>query len=267
MAQASGKQLAVGMKSAVAFALDSDGLPAATSPSTAYEGVEFNGSKSLDMTIPDARRIVHSGNDRVLAIDFLAPIEPSTGVLTIARNDLVLAALLANVKTFAVGESLFMPWQTEQQGNEIDIALLTFQQSLDAVTKLRSWRILLMPKVRVYPKLAGMNENAAVFQYEIAPNPTTKHLWGATMSTGTEGAAEAAMLEGMGEDRPKIIAFKTDGYAVDFNFPTNFPATSAAKVKCWLDGTPSTPTSTLVNKVTYGVAPTADQILVVYYEY
>ena len=87
MAATSGKQLAVGMRRAVIFALDANGYPAAIGV-TAYEGIEVVGPKAFTLTVPDARRIVHTGNDRVLALDYLPPTEPYSVVLRVPSNDM-----------------------------------------------------------------------------------------------------------------------------------------------------------------------------------
>src|SRR5574340_408944 len=97
MTATSGKQLAVGMRYARAYALDSNGYPLVSS-TTVYEGLEFGGAKSFELNVPDARRIVHTGNDRVLALDYLPPNEPVSGVLRIARSEMDLNALLMNTK-------------------------------------------------------------------------------------------------------------------------------------------------------------------------
>jgi hypothetical protein len=270
MAATSGKQLAVGLRRAVIFALDTNGYPAADG-TTAYEGIEVTGPKAFTLTIPDARRIVHSGNDRVLALDYLPPLEGVSGELRVASNDMVAKAKIAAVKTFAVAEATLMPWGTDQQGSELDAALLLFQQSLDSVTKSRRWKFYLIPKARMIPSPASMDENAAEDRYSVAPNPTSKHVWGTALVAGTEGAAEMAVAEGMSEGKPNIIAFKGDGTVVEFTLPTDKPATATAKMKVWKNGTVQTVGSGLVSltvtTVTFTAAPANGDMVVVFYEY
>ena len=69
-----------------------------------------------------------------------------------------------------------------------------------------------------------MNENPNEQRYSIVSNPTGKHLWGATIVNATEGATEAAFLEGMATYRPKVVAWKADGTEDEFLFPTDKPA-------------------------------------------
>ena len=196
MTATSGNQLAVGARGGFIFALDANGYPAADS-TTVYEGLELKGLKAGDLNVPNPRVITHSGNDRVLANDFLPSLEPITGEVRAANLGMGVNAAITNVNTFTAGEMTFMPWGTDQQGSEIDVALMLFQQSLDTTSKLRRYRTIIIPKARAVPLASGMNENPNEQRYQIVSNPTTKHLWGTTMAVETEGATEAAFIEGM----------------------------------------------------------------------
>lgn len=270
MANTSGKQLAVGLRRAVLFALDANGYPAAPA-ATVYEGIEIVGPKAFALTIPEARRIVHPGNDRVLALDYLPPLEGVSGELRVASNDMIAKALVSSVLTFNVAESTLMGWGTDKQGSEIDAGALLFQQSLDTDTKSRRWKFYLMPKARIIPAPASMDENPAEDLYRMAPNPTTKHLWGTTLVVGTEGVTEMALAEGMSDGKPNIVAFKGDGAATAFALPTGKPATATTKMKIWKNGTVQAVgtglASLTVTTVTFTVAPASGDMVVVFYEY
>lgn len=270
MANTSGKQLAVGLRRALLFELDADGFPAAPDENV-YEGVEIVGPKAFTMSIPEARKITHSGNDRVLAVDYLPPLEGATAELRVASNDMVAKALVTNVNTFTVGEATLMPWATDQQGSEVDLGILLFQQSLDTVTKSRRWKFYLSPKARIVPSVANMDENAAEDLYRVAPNPTTKHLWGTSLVVGTEGATESAFYEGMSEGKPNIVAYKGDGVAVAFALPTSKPAIAVGKMKVWKNGVVQAVASGLdtltVTTATFTAAPADGDIVVIFYEY
>lgn len=270
MANTSGKQLAVGLRRAVIFALDANGYPAAPG-TTVYEGIEIVGPKAFNLTIPEARRISHTGNDRVLALDYLPPLEGVSGELRVASNDIVAKALVSAVNTFIVGEANFMPWGTDKQGSELDLGMLLFQQSLDTDTKSRRWKFYLVPKGRTIPSPASMDENPAEDLYRVAPNPTTKHLWGTALVAGTEGATESALFEGMSEGKPNIVAFKGDGTVVAFVLPTGKPATATAKMKIWQNGVVKAVgtglASLTVTTITFTAAPANGDMVVVWYEY
>jgi len=264
----SGQQLAVGLRRTVVFELDANGYPAATG-TTAYEGFETIGPKAFALTVPDVRKVVHVGSDRVIALDFLPSIEPSTAELTVAAQDMPLSSVLGAVEDFAVGTAKMMPWQTDQQGYEPDVAALMVQQSLDATTKLRHWRFFIAPKARAIPVPAGMDDNPAVMKYSLAPNPTTKHLWGTTMVVGTEGATEAGFIEGMSQGRPNIVAFKGNNSETDFLFPAGKQAIPASVV-VWKAGVLQTITThytATASTLSFVAAPATDAMVVVFYEY
>ncbi len=264
----SGKQFSVGLKRAIIYQLDSSGYPASVGTSP-YEGLEVIGPKAFTLTVPEARKISHVGNDRVLAIDYLPPVEGVSGELRVGSNDMVAKALVANVFTFAVGDATLMPWGTDQQGFEVDVALLLFQQSLDAQTKSRRWKFYVVPKARVLPAPASMDENPAEDRYTVAPNPTSVHLWGTALSALEEGATEMAFAEGMAERRPNIVAFKADGLEDTFLLPVGKPAIDPLSIVVWVDGVLQTTEidSVTTTTILFDVVPDDEANIVVYYEY
>jgi len=245
MTASSGSQYFVGARKGVVFPLNAAGLPAATSPTAVYEGLPLSSIKGFDITTPDARRISHNGNDRVGAVDFLPTLEPVSGEIRVAPSLMDLNSTLMNVNKFAVGNAVGMAWQTEDQGTESDVALVMFQQSLDMTTKLRAYRGIMIPRARAIPVLAGMNDNPGEVRYQVVASPSTKHIWGVTLATGTEGAAEAAAFETMSLGRPIIVGWKCNNSATVFTFPTDKPAIDVGSVKCWLDGVPVTTNLTI----------------------
>lgn len=272
----SGKHYAVGLRYATAFKLGSNGLPdwACVNAETAHEGYEFFGPQAWEVTIPEMRKIVHAGNDRVVATDFLPTLESGAGILTVAAQDQVVNAMLTHVNSFDVptlgGDIYMIPWLTEQQGSEPNIGLFLFQQSLDKDTKLRTYRFHCIPKARVSPATGGMSESPSVTRYSAIFNPSTKHLWGTAMTLAEEGCTEAALIEGMSEYRPKLVAWKADGSETAFLFPTDKPAVSTAKIAgVWVNGVYAMGAglALTVTTLTFTPAPAINAIIVALYEY
>lgn len=262
----SGNQLSVGAKMGIVFELDSNGYPAATS-TTVYEGIELSGIKGFELSSPNARMITHSGNDRVLAVDFLPTQEAVSGEIRIAPSLMTVNATLMNTTAFTVGETKMLPWGTDKQGSEEDVSVLVFQQSLDKDTKLRAWRSVLIPRARAVPVLAPMNDNPSEFRYQVVASPSTKHIWGKSLATSTEGATEAAAIEAMTEKKPKIVAWMGDNIETAFALPTNYPAAATTKMVVWVDGVLDATPTLSVSSVTPTAKPTAGQMVVCFYEY
>lgn len=266
MSATTGKQLSVGLRHAVIFELDTNGYPAATGTS-AYEGFNVVGPKTYTLTIPDVRKITHTGADRALALDFLPSLEAMSAELQVANQDLPLNAVLTGVHTFVTGEATMMPWNTDQQGYEPTVALMLYQQTLETTSKLRNWRFHIIPRARIVPSPDGMNENAGVSKYSIAPSPSTTHLWGTALTSGSEGAGEASFIEGQSEARPIIVSFKGNNSTTAFLFPADKPATTVAKIKVWQAGVVKVPSPLTVTGFTLTPAPGTGVMVVAYYEY
>jgi hypothetical protein len=271
MSAPTGSQYAVGLRFAVAFELNVDGYPnAGDTPATPYEGLEIKGPKTWDLTIPDSRRISHQGNDRVLALDVLPPTEGLTGVLVSSADDMDVKAALTGVKVRTLGEAKLLPVGTDQQGTEPEVALLLFQQSKDAASRLRRWRMHLIPRATCKPDTGAMNENGSETKYNVVINPSTSHLWGTALNLNDDGCEEAALLEGMFEGRPKLVAWKGDAAEDEFLLPATKPATATTKIHgVWVNGTPvSGDDITLaVDKLTFDTPPADDAMIVCLYEY
>jgi hypothetical protein len=273
MAATSGKMYPVGLRHARVYLLDANGVPDATS-TTVYEGFEMTGAKAYELTIPDARRIVHVGDDRVLAQDVLPRQEVSSGTLRVARMDYDVYEALTSTHDATIGEAKVIGYGTSKQGNEPSIAALLYQQAKDAVTGVRRWRAYILPSSQAIINPASLNENAPDFAISLLPSAVQKHVWGVAFTEGVEGFTSAEMLESMTEGIPHIVSWKADGAATDFLFHASRPATATAKIHVITtvaaDGTVTDVTSTAtkaVDKITIAGPLTSGTKVVAFYEY
>lgn len=270
MTVTSGKQYAVGMRHAQIFALDADGYPNAPS-TTAYEGLEIVGAKAFDVTIPDARRIFHTGNDRLLAQDFLPVLEGASAVLRASRNDYDVYAVLTGTNEATIGEAKVIGYGTDQQGSEPDVGMLLFQQSKDGTAKTRRWRAYILPVTNAIIKAASMNDSPAEYEFQILPQVVSAHLWGVTFSASTEGFTEAQLVETMTTTKPWIASWAVEAASdTVYLFNTARKATSTAKIHAVaLEGTAlelTTDYTATTAGITLVATPAAGEILVAFYE-
>lgn len=273
MANTSGKQYSVGLRSGRVYELDARGIIAASS-TTVYEGIQLPSVKALELTIPDIRRIAHVGDDRINAQDTLPRIEPSSGVLRVGRNDHDIYALITGTKAFVTGEASGIGYATDKQGTEIDLAMLTFQQSLDAVAKTRRYRSYMFPVIRAVPVPGGMDENPAEYTFNLVPQVATKTMWGLPYDESDRGFLESEFEEYMTESYPHVVAWKGDNNVTKFTFHADRPAVSTDKIHgVWIVdalGTYSVVDAT-VSLAVDGVTPTAKpdtgDIVLCFYEY
>lgn len=273
MATTSGKQYSVGLRHARLYALDERGIIAATS-TTVYEGVQIPAAKALELTIPDVRRISHTGDDRILAQDILPRIEASSGVLRVGRNDHDVFALVTGTEARVIGELSKIGYATDQQGNEPDIGLLTFQQAIDAVARTRRYRGYAFASVRAMPVPGSMNENPVEFTFNLVPQVSTKALWGEQYTIADDGYTEAEFDELATVGYPHIVAWQGNGVATTFNFHADRPAMSVDKIAGVWTATTSASYATLdatatvtVTGVTPTTLPADGTIIICVYEY
>jgi len=269
MANVSGEMYSVGARRAVLFRLNAAGYPIYGSASaTPYEGIEVLGVKSFDLTIPPVRKIVHSGNDRVLAFDFLPAIEGAGGGLTVAGRSLSLDAMISGVIQRTVGETKMIAQDTDLQGSEPDVALFVMQQAKDATLRSRRYRYQIIPKCVISSTPPGQSEAVAETKYDIAISPTVNHLWGTAFTVADDGCTEAAVIEGMSEGRPNLVAWLGDNVITGFNLPTSKPATATSKIHgVWVNGVPDATFGKTVTTITPTVKPGAGVVVVALYEY
>jgi len=266
MTQATGTFWGVGLRRAVVYLLGTDGFPAASS-TTVYEGIEVEGPRAFDLTVPQSRRITNSGNDRVRDSIFLPPTDPVTGELRVGYAQHALIAAAAGLSSLDIGDVTLTPLMTDLQGSEVDVALL-LQQYGHNENGVAAWRTIIIPKARLVFSPASFNENALEVKYDVSVSPTGTHLWGVAASGGI---TEFALLEAMSENRLNVVAWKGNGSAVDFDFPAAKQAVSAGKINVFnaTDGVEVTggDITKQTDDVTFGVAPTSGDIIVSLYEY
>jgi hypothetical protein len=274
MANPSSINSGVGFRHSQILRLDANGIIYATG-TTAYEGIEVTGGKTLTINDPEPRQIVHVGDDSIFALDVLPPVEPISGELSAGKTANALDALLSNVNEVTVGESLLFPIGTNRRGDEATVAMLAFRQALDTDPASgnygkRVWQLRLFPRCYVIPRESGFEDNAEERMYTIRPQFVTKYPWGVTLALATEGAVRIQGARGISEYKPKLLAWVTNNTQTQFTFPTNFAAATTGKIKTWLVNTTgvgavSTATTLTTTTISYSTAPTTGT-LVAWYE-
>lgn len=247
-----------------------NGLPAA-SGSALSEGFQIVGGKAYTLTIPDARIIAHTGDDRVLARDILPPLDTSTAELRVARGDFEILALLTGTNVTTVAEMKLIGHATDKQGYEPQFGLLLYQQAIDTDTGAQSWRGFIIPKARIIPKPQGMQgDNPSEITFQVLPYTVTRHLWGVPFQALVEGFTETETVEIHAEGKPWIVYAVGNGSVSSFNFDPTRQAKSAGKVYVTVDGVEKTSgvdyTAT-VSGVTFTSPPASGEIIVIYYEH
>ncbi len=260
----------VGLRNITIFALNSDGYPAATSATTAYEGVQISGARALNITDPEPQQIVHYGDDRVFALDVLPATEPISGSLTVGKVNDAVDAVLTGQNSYTVGEGKFFGMGTDEKGDEQQVGIIAYRQTLDTTpgaAQLRRWESYIIPVSYLIPTAGNWDQNPEERMYTIRPQVSSKHLWGATFSASTEGYTEAQVVRGVTEYKPKMLAWKGDNSTTTFALSPSVAADNTAKVTVYADGVDQSAAITVsTNAVVFTTAPTTDAIVVAFYE-
>lgn len=256
---------AVGARKMFVFALDSNGDIESTT-TTAYEGLEIVGIKSLALTDPEPRRIYHTGDDVVLEVDSLPPTEAITGTFTISGVDDDLDAMATPVNSVTENEVRLMLIGTEQRGNEEQVGVLIYRQSLDASGN-RCWESRIFPKCLITPIANGMDENPETHTYSITPQFSDRHLWQSDFTTTTEGANKAQVVRMVTRYKPKVVKFNGNNTATTFTLPAAFPAVDTTHIDVFVEGVIDATVTKATNSVQFTTAPTTNANIVVRYEH
>jgi len=220
----------VGLQHVRIYALNSLGLPDATSPSAPYEGLEIVGPKNLEITPARARDVVHTGNDRILSRDKLPSLEVSQAMLRTSRLDFAVNALLTGTNQVSLGESVFTAFKTDKQGSEPVIALLAFQKGKVAGTGTRAYGAYHMPSVTAIVDPASMVAEEPEYSYDLAPSPANHYIFGLEFTENVEGFTEAELVWSLTFGRPHIVGWKADGVVSAFAFHADRPAADVGKI-------------------------------------
>lgn len=266
MTEASGKYLSVGIRYVNVFQLNAAGYPAASS-TTFYKGLQIVGGKAFDVTIPDSRRIPHTGDDTLLNQDRLPPNEPVSATLTASRNDHDVYTLLTGTKVEIIGGSSMVGIGTDRQGHEPQVGLMCYQQALDETGK-RVWRSFVFPRAIIDPKPGGMNETAIEHKFPVFPQVVTKHLWGTAYTMAKNGFLSTQYEEHVTEYEPALVAAVGDGTKLEFLFDVDKQAISTDKIVVYVDGVEQTTGVTkALTGITFTAAPAINTNIVVWYEF
>ena len=269
MTTPAGIQYGSGFRYGVVYQLNANGRLKGSSAATPYSGQPFVGHRAWNLQIPQQRRIFHINADRVGAADFLPPTETARATINVDADNQVLDAILTGNKQVAIGTAQTIADLTSNQGFEPIIALLLYQQSIDAATGLRAWRSYLIPRAKAIPMLSGFADREVPGSYDVMMTPTSTNIFGAALTALTDGATDAQLFRAMTAGRPAIMAWKADGYTQDFTFPAGFtPAVSTSSITVWSDGTKLSAGFTLTTSgVHFSVAPAADTDINIFWEF
>lgn len=270
MTVASGIQYGSGFRHGTVFEIDqTTGRLKGTSPTVPYLGITWVGAKAWNLNIPKQRRINHIDADRVAAADFLPPTEAAGGTINVSADNMQLDEILTGNKQVAMGDADTIADLTSNQGFEPLVSLMLWQQALDSVTRLRTWRSFLIPRAKAIPMLSGFADKEVDGTYDILMTPSSQNIFGAAMTKDIYGATDAQLFRAMTRGRPKLAAWLGDGYVDTFVLPTDFsPTITTDSVVVYVNGTLITSGITVTTtQVVFDTPPAANADINIFWQY
>lgn len=266
MTATSGRQVPVGLRRIQVFELNDNGTPNGLDPVVPYTGFQLRGAKTYGFSPQEPRQFSHVGEDQVVQTDLLPALQAGTAEVAVSALDYTAISLMSGIKVFEVGEASAILLASDRQGFEPLVGMMIYQQSKDLETGARRWRTAILQSVRGIFLPPGMGENPIDARYRLSPSVSGIHLWGADLSESVEGGLTSQGVELMCEGIPQIGSFLGNGSQTIFDFPSTTPALTTAKVKVWVDGVATVPTTLTTTGFTISPAPTSGKRIVYFLE-
>lgn len=253
-----------------------ENTPAATS-TTVYEGLVLSGARAMTIDDPEPRDVLHLGDDRVFQRDVLPPDTPISGEIRTGKVNDAMDDILTDDKGIStVGEAMFFGFGTDNRGDENQVCILAFRQTLDTVPGSahfgkRRWEGRLFPKAYLTPRESGFEDTPEERTYTLRPLFVTAYPWGLSFAAATEGFTQAQGFRLVSEYKPKIVAWLAGDTDVIYGFSTAYPAQAAGKVEVWVNNVLQAGAgddyTAYTTGITFSSSPTSDYVIIAYYEY
>jgi hypothetical protein len=242
------------------------------SGSIPYYGIVHSGARVLTVNDPTPRVISHVGDDGVFAVQLLPPTEVMSGELTMDKTNDIVDAIVSNVKKVVIGETKILQEATDKRGFEPQVCGLAYSYAQDndpnsANFGATLWDWRMFPKATVFMRESGYGQEANQRQYAFTPMFCSSYPWGVQFTNAIEGAVRSQAIRGVGTGKPMIVSYLGNGASLAFPFDSANLALSTAKISVWVNGVlQSTGIAKSIYGISFAVAPTANAVIVVYYE-
>lgn len=275
MAAPSLKIFSVGMNAARIYALTTAGYPAATN-ATVYDGINVGGPIQFGLETPDPDVIAHPGNNAIRQTDVMPSLSPTTGTLTVSREDATTIALLSGTKVHVIETSFnAIGWGTSQQSLEPTVGMLVYDQAKDEAGN-RVWRTHMLGRCVILPKPKGMSRDRGDLTYTVQPQVTTKYLTGLAFTANDNGFTTADVITFTSSHRLHVAAWVTTATETAYPFNASYPKyiTGAPGIAVYKNGVLMTYGATANNTsyqattttITFGAALTNTDVVTAIYE-
>lgn len=250
------------------FKLTSVMLPAATSTSP-YEGILMPAPSSLVPTKGGPEFVPVIAHNQKLGQHSFPTTDPTTLVLTLAKHDADLHAMITGTVKRTLHEEIQVITDTNQEGNEPDVAIVATADGLP--TSGARYVSTIFRVCQLFPSLESKeSRTAGQYVYNGDISRYTTHLTGEALTLNADGATSAAVLTRMTNKRGWYVAWLADGVEDEFLFHPDRPANDTTSMGVYVadptTGIATERTSNLTKattKITFTSSlPTSGQIII-----
>lgn len=188
-----------------------------------YYGLVLYGPKSLNLNVPEPRKITHVGQDRPLQVDWLPATEGMDAEVNVSATEVNVQAAVDGTKVQTIGTAKLVPVFSSKQGFNPSLGAW-FTRQAENVDGDRRWESFIFNKSKVVYQPAGMSDGNAEPKYKIAPAIAKHKLWGEVWSDSDNGAETAQMGQMLSNGFPYLVGWQSGTSDVSFPFDTDKPA-------------------------------------------
>lgn len=254
-----------GLQMGIAYELNAKGRPKALN-TTAYVGSEIYALKGYTVTLPGARRVPHTGNDRLLKTQIFPGQDAAAGELAVGAESLDLIAMLSGLVIKEIAGMKMLPHLTDNQGKEPNVGFILMQAALSEKASAQGYHFHMLPSTKALVRLNGAGGEPQDMVYDLAPNAVEFYPWGAAVAPLSDiydemsgvpemGVYENGILSGFSTGRPRMASFIC-GSGTVFSFPASAQAANATDIAVFTAAAGddfAEPITTGITKATTGV--------------
>lgn len=237
----------------------------------------LKGVANINLTIPDVNRIAVTGDQALITAFDLPPTEAVTGEVISRVFDATTTTKANNTKIETDGDYKYLDFNPYCVPNNRFVMIANSQANVqDSGASLDSgaWEVAMLYNVRVSGRggLTIAEATAREYQYSLTLNKTSTTPYGVALTDATNGTTVSYWRKFAS---PNPIAMHTligDGTETEIVLDEVPAGADGVKVKVFVDGVAQTYTTNYTvnvstRTVTLVAAPTAGQVVVVYYQF
>lgn len=226
------------------------------------------GVKTADVSVPEADIVPITGDDGLLGSFLFASNQPIQFTMEVGQADLTLAAKTQGTSVYNVGPYYAVNFLSPDSPSYTDVVLLLTSQAKAVETNQEGsgYHHVLLPFCNMFYLGSGFNERGErTVRYSVTTSKTSKFPWGQVLDENTAGTSKYIGLEWFSQHRVTMATYISNGSATSFVLDRT--PVDEHHALGWLNGAGLAISVTPATRTVSFAAPSANDELVVVYEY